>query len=57
VIVTWPNVPVLEGYSLQYSLSLTAPNWLAAGAPTVVGGNNQVTIPLTNSSSFFRLTK
>jgi hypothetical protein len=56
VVVSWPTL-LTEGYSLQYSLSLTPVNWLPAGAPTVVGGNNQVTIPLTNSSSFFRLTK
>jgi hypothetical protein len=57
VIVTWPNVPVLVGYSLQYSPSLTPVNWQSAGGSTVVGGNNQVTIPLTNSASFFRLIK
>jgi hypothetical protein len=48
---------VTEGYSLQYTLTLTPVNWLSAGAATVVGGNNQVTIPLTNSTSYFRLIK
>jgi hypothetical protein len=57
VTVTWPNTPVTEGYSLQYTLTLTPVNWLSAGAATVVGGNNQVTIPLTNSTSYFRLIK
>src|SRR5262249_25005405 len=57
VILTWPNSVVTTGYTLQYSTSLTAPNWLAAGAGTVVGNNKQVTIPLTNSQSYYRLTK
>ena len=58
VVLSWPNTLVTEGYSLQYALTLTPPvNWQAAGAATVVGNNNQVTIPRTNSESFFRLIK
>jgi hypothetical protein len=58
VIITWPDVPVLAGYSLQYAPTLTPPvNWVGAGGSTIVGGNNQVSIPLTNSQSYFRLIK
>ncbi len=57
IIVSWPNLPVLEGYSLQFTTSLVAPNWQSAGSSTVVGGNNQVSVPLTSTPTFFRLIK
>jgi hypothetical protein len=60
VTVTWPATQVSEGYSLQYSGSLSPAVWTAAGAATLVGSNYQVVIPLASlppGGAFFRLIK
>jgi hypothetical protein len=57
VTISWPAVPVLEGYALQMTTSLAPPSWQSAGSPTVVGGFNQVTVSSTGAPTFFRLIK
>jgi hypothetical protein len=50
--------PVSAGnFALKTSPVLTtnAGSWSSAGTPTVVGGNNQVTVFTTNNSAFYRL--
>jgi hypothetical protein len=55
--LSWPAVPVLDGYSLQYATSLNPAVWNPAGSPTIVNGTNFVTVGLTNTAAFFRLIK
>jgi hypothetical protein len=58
VTLAWPAVPVLDGYSLQSTPSLSPPIvWSAAGAPTVLNGTNFVTLPQGAATSFFRLVR
>jgi hypothetical protein len=52
-VVSWP-VSVSTFFQLQKSASVTGP-WTSAGSPTVVGLQNQVTLPATGTSQFFRL--
>jgi hypothetical protein len=67
VNVFWPPS---GSFTLQYSPSLSSPNWQSVsiapvysggtslGAPVVhVSGMNTVTVPITNSTSFFRLVQ
>jgi Immunoglobulin domain/Bacterial lectin len=53
VVVSWP-VSVATFFQLQKSPTLSGP-WTSAGSPTVVGLQNQVTLPATGSAQFFRL--
>ena len=56
ITLSWP-VAGSSGYSLQSASSVgTGSSWGAVGiTPTVVNGQNQVTVPATNSARFFRL--
>lgn len=53
VVVSWP-VSVATFFQLQKSTTLSGP-WTGAGSPTVVGLQNQVTLPASGSGQFFRL--
>ena len=53
VVVSWP-VSVATFFQLEKSPNVTGP-WTSAGSPTVVGLQNQVTLPATGTSQFFRL--
>jgi len=55
VTVSWPASFV--GYSLQMTTSLNPVNWVAAGAPTQVGNQEQVVVNKTGNTTFFRLIK
>jgi hypothetical protein len=57
VTISWPAVPVLDGYSPQFATSLNPSNWQPAGAPTQVGGNYQLTVAAGGTAKFFRLIK
>jgi len=55
-ILAWPNPST--GFQLQESPSLVAPAWTnVAAAPVIVGGEKQVSQPLTPVMKFFRLHK
>ena len=54
LILSWPVASA--GFSVQSRTSLSAGSWQTlTNAPTLVGGNWQVTLPLSGSSQFFRL--
>jgi hypothetical protein len=54
VLVTWPSA--VGGYSLQEAPSLTSPTWTTVSRPYALSGSdNQVTVPATNGTLFFRL--
>ncbi len=53
VVVAWP-VSVATFFTLEKSSSLAGP-WTSAGAPTVVGAQNQVTQTATGTAQFYRL--
>ena len=55
LVLTWPTSAT--GFSLQTTLALgPSASWSAVTTtPVVVNGNNQVTIPLSGSATFFRL--
>ncbi len=54
LILSWPtnsgNVALMSSPTLG-----TNATWNPAGSPTVVGQNYQVTVPITNTSFYFRL--
>jgi hypothetical protein len=52
--VSWPA----GSGTLQYTLSLSPANWLpVTTTPVTVNGTSQVTLPVTASSSFYRLVR
>ncbi len=54
LIISWPTNAI--GFGLQQNMTLAPGGWVGAMNPvTVVGAQNQVSVPLTNSSSFYRL--
>jgi hypothetical protein len=54
LLLTWPDAS--GAYMLQQSASLASPNWTAVPAAVVlVNGANQVTVPLSGATSFYRL--
>ncbi len=55
LVLTWPTSAT--GFSLQTTSALgSSASWSAVTtAPTVVNGNNQVTLPLGTQAAFFRL--
>jgi len=57
VTVSWPATLVTAGYSLQSSTSVSPASWVAAGAPSLVGGNYQVDLVAGGAAKFFRLIK
>jgi len=55
-ILSWTNTAT--GYTLQAAPSLSSATWTNVNlAPVVVSGNYTVTNAMTNSSTFYRLTK
>lgn len=52
-VISWP-VTVSAFFTLQQSPTLSGP-WTSAGAPTIVGLQNQVTVPATGVAHFYRL--
>jgi hypothetical protein len=54
MVIAWSAVPA--GYSLQRSSALDLPNWLSVTNPvTVVSNENQVLLPVSPATTFFRL--
>jgi hypothetical protein len=54
VILAWPSVS--RGFQLEVTRGLLQPNWTDVDvAPTVVGSDLQVTLPLEPGQRFFRL--
>jgi glucuronoarabinoxylan endo-1,4-beta-xylanase len=57
LLLTWPtNNP---GYALQFTTDLASGVWSPVGppSPTITGTNYQLTLPPTNASLYFRLSK
>ncbi len=55
IMLMWPAPAT--GFNLYNSTNLAPPNWLKINnAPTTTNGNEQVTLTLTNGTSFFRLS-
>jgi hypothetical protein len=56
LVVAWPASS--EGFSLEESVSLSTPNWMSVTTmPAVVGDENQVIIPHTAGTRFYRLAR
>jgi hypothetical protein len=57
VTLSWPLVSA--GFVLQSCTDLLSGNWitLSSPSPQLIGTNYQVTVPVTNSARFFRLSK
>jgi len=54
VIVSWPPIPG----TLQTSLLVSPTSWSTVpGSPTLVNGQYQMTVPISHSTSFFRLVQ
>jgi hypothetical protein len=54
LVISWPTG--VGGYVLQQSPSLSAPAWTnVTNAVNVVGGQNQVVVPVSGSALFFQL--
>jgi hypothetical protein len=53
-VITWP-VSVSTLFQLQKSTTITGPYTSVGTSPTIVNGNNQITVPETGTSQFFRL--
>jgi hypothetical protein len=52
-VVAWPAPST--GFNLQKNTDLNTTNWVAAGAPAVVGSENQVVVTPPTGRQFFRL--
>jgi glucuronoarabinoxylan endo-1,4-beta-xylanase len=57
LLLSWPTNNL--GYTLQFTTDLTSGPWSPVGppAPIIVGTNYQLTLPPTNASLYFRLSK
>jgi hypothetical protein len=56
LILAWPNPST--GFQLQYSVSLTAPNWTnVTDAPSIAGAEKQVRQERAPAVRFYRLRK
>ena len=53
--LAWPKAA--EGFSIQATTSLSAPQWLAANVAPVVEGDQNVVILLPTATTFYRLAK
>jgi len=53
-VVAWPTSAT--GFTLQQNSNLGSSNWTTAGAPMVVGSENQVIIAPPAGRQFYRLT-
>jgi hypothetical protein len=55
LVVAWPTSSI--GFNLSSTTNLTGPSWASVtNTITVVGTENQITIPTANSKRFFRLS-
>jgi hypothetical protein len=53
-ILAWPTNATV--FTLQMNSNLTAANWLAVtNVPVITNGQNQIVLPVTNGSRFYRL--
>jgi len=56
VVLSWPSTAV--GFTLQQTPTLVAASWGPVNmVPTDDGVTKRVTVPITNSQSFYRLTR
>ena len=56
VVVSWPSLYSAAGFTLQENADLTATNWVHVPTqPVVTNLQNQVVLPMTAGSRFFRL--
>jgi Concanavalin A-like lectin/glucanases superfamily len=55
VIVSWPTNS--SGFQLKSKTAVTDASWNPAGSAVISGAKYQVTLPATNTSQFFRLSK
>jgi O-glycosyl hydrolase len=57
LILSWPTNN--SGYALQFTTDLASGVWSPVGppSPVIVGTNYQLTVPSTNASLYFRLSK
>lgn len=53
VVISWPAPST--GFNLQQNSDLKTTNWVSAGSPTVVGGQNQVVVTPPTGNRFYRL--
>jgi hypothetical protein len=53
VVIAWPAPST--GFSLQQNGDLNTTAWVGAGAPTVVGSENQVIVSPPVGNKFYRL--
>jgi len=56
VVLSWPTQDT-TGFSLESKSDWSAPSWSPEGSPTVVGDQNQVTIPASGDGTYYRLNK
>jgi hypothetical protein len=52
-VVAWPASST--GFALQVNTNISTTNWVSAGSPNVVGGENQVIVTPPVGRQFFRL--
>ena len=54
LILSWPSTST--GFSVQSTSALKSSTWSAvSGTPTVMGGNYQLSVPISGAAQFFRL--
>jgi hypothetical protein len=53
VVISWPAPST--GFNLQQNSDLKTTNWISAGSPIVVGGQNQVVVTPPTGNRFYRL--
>jgi len=56
VILSWPT-GTETGFGLEAATNLSAPTWVSAGAPTVIGGQYVVTNAVVPNATFYHLKK
>jgi hypothetical protein len=54
-VIAWPTSAT--GFNLETASTVIQNPWTSAGSPTVVGSENQVTVPIGSTPAFFRLKK
>jgi hypothetical protein len=54
VLLSWPQSAA--GFTIKQTSALGSPNWTnAPGTPTLVGGQYQLSVPVSNQQEFYRL--
>jgi hypothetical protein len=54
-VIAWPTSAT--GFTLETASTVNQNPWTSAGSPSVVGSENQVSVPIGNAAAFFRLKK